>query len=108
MKEVKIANGWILQKISLRYQYFAFFDTSHYLADSLFVKHQVTVRFLQEYAHDDFNYFIIFAKCRKKDIDKVVTALEELQNKMLICGYLDYQKCCEMFMAKMQKNREDS
>ena len=54
------------------------------------------------------NYFIIFAKYRKKDIDKVVTALEELQNKMLICGYLDYQKCCEMFMAEMQKNREDS
>ena len=45
-----VKNYLTLERFSLRNFYYAFLDTSDYLADGLFIKHQVTVKFLQEYA----------------------------------------------------------
>ena len=39
--------GWYLEKFSLLYDYYAFFDTKDYLADSLFIKHKVHVHFME-------------------------------------------------------------
>ena len=41
---------WSIEKFSLRYAYFLFFDTIPYLADQLFIRRQVRVWFDREYA----------------------------------------------------------
>ena len=38
--------GWSLEKFSLLYDYYAYFDTKEYLADSLFIKHKVRVHYM--------------------------------------------------------------
>lgn len=94
-KEYDIACGWHLERFSFRYEYFAFFDTADYLADNLFVKHEVKVDFGPEFERDDSPYKAIFCRCRKRDVSRFLKALEELPNKMMICGYTDYPQFCE-------------
>ena len=92
--------GWSLEKFSLLYDYYAYFDTKDYLADNLFIKHKVRVGFKQEYAHADTEYIVILCKCRKRDSAEFCAALEELPNKMLICGHRDYTEFCEDIKKK--------
>lgn len=44
---------WSIEKFSLRYAYFLFFDTIPYLADQLFIRRQIRVWFDREYAKKD-------------------------------------------------------
>ena len=71
-------NYLTLERFSLRYLFYAFLDTGDYLADGLFIQHQVTVKFLQEYGHDDSPYLVIFCRIRKRDEAAFLDALEEL------------------------------
>lgn len=94
--------GWRLEKFSLLYDYFAYFDTKEYLADNVFIKHEVKVRFMQEYAHEDTEHLVILCKCRKKDSVAFCAALEGLPDKMLICGHRDYLEFCKDIKTKAE------
>ena len=91
-----------LEKLSLRYKYYAYFDTKDYMADSLFVKHKVTVKFQLEYCKDEVSYCTIFCRIKKKDEAAFLNALRELPAKMVLCGYSDYAAQCEQIMGKME------
>lgn len=93
-----------LQRFSLLYRYFAVIDTSDYDADQLFSKHQVKVRFGKEYTHPDTQYRIIFCKVRRRDEQRFLNALQELPNKMQLCGHADYPAFCTQFFAKMEQS----
>ena len=93
-------NYYTLEKFSLRYDYYCFVDTEKYLADALFIRHGVRVNFQQEYQKAGTNYLIIFCKVRKKEKEEFLAALEELKNKMILLGHVDYQEFCE----KLSKN----
>ena len=56
-----------IDRLSLFYNYFAFLDTDAYLADQLFIKHQVRVHFCEEYVRGDSPYRVIFCHVRKRD-----------------------------------------
>lgn len=99
----KLTCGWQLEKFSFLFHYYAFFDTGDYLADDLFIKHGVRVDFLKEYRHPDTEYTIIFCKCRKRDSERFRAALEELPNKMLICGHPDYIEFCKEAHMKAEE-----
>lgn len=94
-----------LERFSFLYRYYAIVDTSDYYADQLFIKHQVTVRFGNEYAHPDAQYRIIFCKVRKQDEQRFLDALQELPNKMLLRGHTDYPAFCTQFFEKMEQSR---
>lgn len=81
---------WTIEKFSFFHNYFAIIDTADYLADQLFIKHQVRVRFGLEFVCPDAPYRVIMCKCRKRDVDAFLAAIRELPNKMLLCGYPDY------------------
>lgn len=98
-------NHLSLERFSLRYKYFTFLDAGEYLADGLFIKHQVTVKFMQEYARDDSPYLMIFCRIKKRDEGAFLAALGELSNKMLLCGYPDYPAQCHDFMEKLETHR---
>ena len=84
---------WTIEKFSFFHNYFAIIDTADYLADQLFIKHQVRVGFGPEFVCPDAPYRVVMCKCRKRDADAFLAAIRELPNKMLLCGYPDYLTC---------------
>lgn len=94
-------NYFTLERFSLLYDYYAFIDVPEYYADQLFIQHKVTVRFGHEYKHPNQPYIIIFCKVRKRDRDRFLSALSELNLKMILCGYPGYEEFCNTFIAKM-------
>lgn len=98
---------WTIEKFSLRFDYFMFFDVESYLADQLFIKHKVRVWFGDEYKRVGSPFLAIFCKVKKKDVPAFLEALEELKKSMLICGYLDYEQSIDEFMTKIEKTKEE-
>ena len=94
-------NYFTLERFSLLYDYYAFIDVPEYYADQLFIQHQVRVRFGNEFQHPHQPYVIIFCKVRKRDRDRFLSALSELNRKMILCGYPGYEEFCASFVAKM-------
>ena len=82
---------WTIEKSSLRYDYFMFFDVYPYLADQVFIRHRVRVRFDREYEKEGTPYLAIFCHVRKKDVPKFLAALEDLKKSMILCGYPNYE-----------------
>ena len=83
-----------IDRLSLFYHYYAFLDTEEYLADQLFIKHQVRVHFREEYARKDSQYRVIVCRVRKRDQMRFLAALEELPKKMLLLGHTNYLDTC--------------
>lgn len=84
---------------------YVFLDCGEYLADQLFIKNKVPVKFGNEYARDDSRYRIIFCKIRKKYENNFLKALSEMYNKMILRGYEDYQEFCGEFNEMMMNVR---
>ena len=98
---------WTIEKLSFFHNYFAIIDTADYLADQLFIKHQVRVWFGPEFVCPDAPYRVIMCKCRKRDVDAFLAAIRELPNKMLLCGYPDYLTFCADLKKKVQTVRDN-
>ena len=94
---------WTIEKFSFRYDYFMFFDTTPYLADQLFIRHQVRVWFDSEYAKEGSPYLAIFCHVRKKDVPKFLAALEDLKKSMMLCGHPNYEADISSFMDNVGK-----
>lgn len=94
-------NYLTLERFSMLYDHYAFIDVPEYYADQLFIQHQVTVRFGKEFQHPDHPYVVIFCKVRKRDRDKFLSALSELNRKIILCGYPEYEEFCASFITKM-------
>ena len=88
-----------LEQFSLLNCHYAFVDTPEYLADQLFIRHEVKVRFGQEFHHPDKDYIVIICRVRKKDEQRFLDALNELPGKMALLGYADYPQFCEEFQT---------
>ena len=79
-----VKNYLSLERFSLRHRFYAYLDSEDYQADSLFIKHQVRVKFLQEYAKEESAYRMILCRIRKRDEAAFLEALRELPNKMVM------------------------
>lgn len=97
----------LLRRFSLFNTYFAFLDTEDYLADGLFIKHQVRVYFGDEFVNPDIPYRIIFCHVRKWDKERFCAAMSELPAKMLLCGNVDYLSVCADLWEKMLKAKQE-
>lgn len=94
-------NYFTLERVSLLYDHYAFIDVPQYYADQLFIRHKVRVHFGKEFQHPDQPYVIIFCKVRKRDRDRFLAALSELDRKMLLCDYPGYSEFCDTFIDQM-------
>lgn len=92
-----------LEKLSIRYKFFCFIDTKEYLADVLFVKNQVKVHFQKEAHKSDTEYVVIICKVKKRDINMFKKSLEELKQKMVLMGHLDYECFCKDFYQSIEE-----
>ena len=97
-----------IRKPSLRYDYFLFFDTPEYLADQLFIKQKVRVWFNQEYAKEGSPFLAIFCRVKKKDSAKFLAALDALKNKMILCGYPEYEAEVQKMMRHLEEAKGDA
>ena len=97
----------LLHKFSLFNTYFAFLDTEDYLADGLFIKHQVRVYFGDELVNPDIPYRVIFCHVRKWDTGRFSAAMRELPNKMLLCGNVDYLSVSADIWKRMLKEKQE-
>ena len=97
-----------IRKPSLRYDYFLFFDTPEYLADQLFIKQKVRVWFNQEYAKEGSPFLAIFCRVKKKDSAKFLAALDALKNKMILCGYPEYEAEVQKMMRHLEEAKGGS
>lgn len=91
---------------SIFYARFAFLDTSDYLADRLFAKHQVRVRFGREFVNPSSEYRVITCKVRKKDVPQFQAALAELPNKMLLLGHYDYLEESQKLWSEVENQQK--
>ena len=84
-----------------RYKQYMYVDCKNYLADDLFIKNKITVKFEGDFTKDDSDYIFVYCKVKKKDHDKFIKTLGELKNKMLIMEYSDYESFCEKQINKI-------
>ena len=97
-----------IRKASLRYDYFLFFDTPEYLADQLFIKQMVRVWFDKEYAKEGSPFLAILCRVKKKDSAKFLAALDALKNKMILCGYPEYEAEVQKMMRHLEEAKGGS
>lgn len=79
---------------SLLWTKYYYADCKDYLADSLFYKRKIPIRFFGEYQHPDKKYIVIVCKVRNKYQKDVEDALKELFGKMELLGWNDYGDFC--------------
>ena len=97
-----------IRKPSLRYDYFLFFDTPEYLADQLFIKQMVRVWFDKEYAKEGSPFLAILCRVKKKDSAKFLAALDALKNKMILCGYPEYEAEVQKMIRHLEEAKGDA
>ena len=97
-----------IRKPSLRYDYFLFFDTPEYLADQLFIKQKVRVWFDKEYAKEGSPFLAILCHVKKKYSAKFIAALDALKNKMILCGYPEYEAEVQKMMRHLEEAKGGS
>lgn len=81
-------------------------EGNRYLADQLFIKHQVRVHFREEYVRDGSPYRVIFCHVRKRDQERFLAALNELPGKMMLLGYTDYLDACHAIWGNRKSHNE--
>jgi len=88
----------------LKYAYIDLNTDRDYVADSLFYKRNIHVRFIDEMVRDGDKYRIIFCKIQKKYKKAFEEALEEIRTKMSLLGHNDYDEYCDRLMAELEVN----
>lgn len=89
------------------YHYFLYVDVPEYLADDLFSNEDVDVRFLREYEDPGSDYRVIYARCRKRDTPRFLSAIDRLTNKAMLCGYPGYKDfCLDFFQGWLEGGQE--
>ena len=87
--------------ISLRYAYVDLNVNENYVADSLFLKRCIPVKFKTEMKREGDKYRVIFCSISKKYQKPFEEALEELKTKMLLLGHTDYEEYCEQLEREL-------
>ena len=72
-----------------------------YVADSLFFRRRIRVKFKEEFSLDGDKYRVIFCTVKKKDQKAFEEALDEIPAKMDLFGHLDYKEYCSKLFEEM-------
>ena len=94
---------------SLFYYYYFYIDILQeeiYLADRIFVKNNLNVKFIKDYKAPNFDLYGHIVKVKKKDEKVLLKCLEELNNKMILLGYNGYEKIYDFLLKDFKKIKE--
>lgn len=87
----------------LSYMYFDLNTDSSYVADSLFYRRKIPVKYKDEMVRDGDKYRAVFCRIRRKYRDAFEEALGELSTKMSLLGHNDYDEYCGKTIAEISK-----
>ena len=85
------------------YAYVDLNTDENYVADSLFYRHKVPVKFGDEMVRDGDKYRVIFCKIKRKYRNEFEKALGEISNKMSLLGHNDYEAFCDRLMTQLNQ-----
>ena len=92
----------------LLYLHYAYVELeSGYLADSLFYRHKIPVKYRGEMVKDGEKYKVMLCKIKKKYQKEFEKALDEIPNKMSLFGHNDYEDFCNSLMKVLKHNHEN-
>ena len=91
-----------IEKFSLRYKYYVYFDVVPYVADHLFIDRKVRVWYDAEYTSPNRDYNTIFCHVLKKDVPAFLDALEELKQRAVVCGHPNYVTDVQEFIEQIR------
>ena len=77
---------------------FAYFDLGDHLADSLFRRQRVSVKVEQEFSNQVSPYRLIVCKVLPWHREGFLKALGQLQDKMNLLGFTDYEDFCREYL----------
>ena len=92
-----------LDTFSLYYQKYVYIDTKQHLANNIFIKNKIPVKYKVEYDNDINDYIAVFCKIPKSYNEKFKGAMEQLSNNIIICGYSDYMEFCKELFEEVFK-----
>lgn len=82
---------------------YAYLDSEDYLADQIFERRNLKVKFYKEEFHKD-SWVIVRCKIRRKDESEFLQAMKELSNNITLCNDgKEYAKICDEFKSAFQK-----
>ena len=91
-----------------KWKHYVYLDVEEPLIVSLLARHQVRVKCEAVMHKENEEYTMIALKVLKKDEERFLRALEELKNKMLICGHRDYEEQAAALILELKENlRQD-
>ena len=85
-------NYFECQSDSPFYKLFFYLDIKPFQSDKIFIDHKLKVKFIQELETEENIYSLIFVKIPTNKVAIFQECMEELNNKLLIFGYHDYNK----------------
>ncbi len=100
-------NYWEVDRFSPFFQYYSYIDSEEHLADLIFIRRKVRVRFMKEYCKPGTPYRFILCRVRKKDMEKFTCSMEDLWNKACLMGYKDYDAFCAKVESVMEQLQEE-
>ena len=103
-----MVNFWKLQDFRPFSVSYAYIDRQDYLADTLFGQEKIPVRFRQELMKEESGYCVVFCRVRKKDCERFERAMGKLPDKMLLCGYKDYEIVCNEVAETIRRGLTDA
>lgn len=96
MKKIK---NWFNLTTSLSlYCRYAFIDLEDHLADSLFARRHVQVRYEREFQNPINGYRLVICRVLPWQREGFLKALGELPDKMNLLGFNDYQEFCQEYL----------
>ena len=91
MNYIKLENKRLFHNF---YFYIDILQDDVYIADKIFVANNLKVKFIKDFRAKDINIFGHIVKINKKDNDLFIKSMEELNNKIILLGYNDYENDC--------------
>ena len=74
--------------------------------DQLFIRQKVRVWFDEEYAKKCSRFLAILCHVKKKDSHRFIDAIAALRNKMLLCGYPEYETEVQKMLSHLEEAKE--
>lgn len=74
---------------------FVYVDTPAYLADRIFINHEIRVKFDKDFGKDSCPYIYVFCRVWKRDRTVFLKAMADLERKALLAGRADYSDFCQ-------------
>ena len=91
--------NWINLTVSPSlYSHYAYFDLEDHLADSLFARQHVAVKYEQEFVNPINHYRLVICRVLPWHREGFLKAMSELPCKMNLLGFNDYQDFCREYL----------